>query len=61
MDLIFSVRCQKGGVERVIDLPHFGEVELVCDQRLNFDNCEGSFMFQGKFGVCDRLLEISGF
>ena len=44
-----------------MDLPCLGESELVSDGREDFDNREGSFMFRGELGVCDRSLEISGF
>ena len=61
MDLVFFVRRKKGSMERVVDLPCFGESELVGDGGEDFDNCEGSFTFGGKFGVCDGAFEISGF
>ena len=56
-----TVGSKKGSVERVMNLPHFREVELVRDGREDFDDHEGSFTFQGKLGVCDGSLEISGF
>ena len=31
MDVVLMIECKKGSVEYVIDLPHFREVELVCD------------------------------
>ena len=31
MDLVFSVRCKKGNMECMMDLPHFREAELICD------------------------------
>ena len=61
MDLVFFVRRKKGGVERVMDFPHFGESELVCDGGEDFDDREESFTFGGEFWVCDGSLEISGF
>ena len=53
MDLIFSVRNKKRSMEHVMDLPCFEEAELICDQREDLDNHEGSFMFWGEFGVGD--------
>ena len=35
----------------MVDLPHFGEVELVRDRGEDFDNCEGFFLFRSKLGV----------
>ena len=61
MDLVFSVRRKKGSMERVMDLPRFGEAELIGDGGEGLDNCEGSFSFQGELQVCDGSLEISGF
>ena len=43
-----------------MDLPRFGEAELVCDGREDFDNREGSFTFGGELGVCDGSFEVSG-
>ena len=48
-------------MERVVDLPHFGEVELVCDGGENLDNHEGSFTFQGKFEVGNGAFQVSDF
>ena len=31
MDVVFFVRGEKKSMECVMDFPHFGEVELVCD------------------------------
>ena len=61
MDLVFSVRCKKGSMECVVNLPRFGEVELIYDGREDLDDCEGSFSFGGKLWVGDRVFEISGF
>ena len=61
MDLVFLVRRKKGGVERVMDFPRFGETELISDGREDFDEREGSFTFGGELGVCDRAFKISGF
>ena len=61
MDLVFSVRRKKGGVERVVNLPRFWEAELICDRREDFDDCEGSFTFGGELGVGDGAFEVSGF
>ena len=44
-----------------MDLPRFGEAQLICDGGEDFDNREGSFMFGGELGVCDGAFEISGF
>ena len=48
-------------MECVMDLPHFRETELICDQGEDFDYCEGSFLFWGKFGVGGGSFEVSGF
>ena len=61
MDLVLFVRHKKGGVERVMDFPHFGESELVCDGGENFDNCEGSFTFGGELWVSNRAFQIPSF
>ena len=61
MDLVFSVRRKKGSVERVVDLPCFGESELICDRGEDFDDCEGSFMLWSELGVGNGAFEISGF
>ena len=61
MDFIFFVWCKKGSMEHVMDLPHFGEAELVCDGGEDFDDHEGSFMFGGEFGVCNGVFEVPGF
>ena len=45
MDLIFSVKCKKESMECVMNLPHFGEMELICDRREDFDDREESFLF----------------
>ena len=45
----------------MMDLPRFGEAELIRDWGEDFDDCERSFMFGGEPGVCDGTLEISGF
>ena len=60
MDLIFSVGYKKGSVERVMDLPHFGEAELICDRGEDFDDREGSFTFWGELWVGDRSFEVPG-
>ena len=54
MDLIFFVWCEKESMEHVMDLPCFGEVELVHYQRQDLDDYEGLFMLRSKFRVCDR-------
>ena len=61
MDLVFLVGCKKRSVECVMDLPYPQEAELVSDGGENLDYYEGSFTFQGKFGVDDGAFEISGF
>ena len=33
MNRVFIVGCEKGGMECVMNFPHFGEVELICDRR----------------------------
>ena len=60
MDFVFFVRGEKGSMECVMDLSHFGEVQLIGDWEKNFDNCEGSFTFGDEFWVCNRLFEVSG-
>ena len=60
MDLILLVGCEKRSIERVMDFPHFREVELICDRREDLDDCEGSFSFGGKLWVGDGSFEISG-
>ena len=61
MDLVFLVRRKKRSVERGMDLPRFGESELVGDGGEDFDDREGSFSFGGELGVCDGAFEVSGF
>ena len=61
MDFIFSVRRKKGSMECVMDLPCFGEAELVYDRGEDFDYCEGSLMFWSKFGAGDRVFKVSDF
>ena len=51
MDLIFLIRHKKRSIECVMDLSCFGETKLVGDQRENFDDSEGSFLFWAEFGV----------
>ena len=53
MDLIILVRHKKRNMECVMDLSCLGEAELICDQRKDLDNHEGSFMFWSKFQVGD--------
>ena len=48
-------------MECVMDLSHFGEVQLIGDWEKNFDNCEGSFTLWGEFGVGDGAFKVSGF
>ena len=48
-------------MEHVMDLPHLGEVELVCNGGDNFDYREGSFSFWSKLRVGDGTFEVSGF
>ena len=48
-------------MKRVMDLPRFGESELVCDGREDFDDREGSFTFGGEFRVGDGAFEVPGF
>ena len=43
-----------------MDFPHFGEAELVCNWRQDFDDGEGSFLFQGELWVGNRSFEIPG-
>ena len=59
MDLVFLVRYKERSVEHVMDLPCFREAELICDGQEDFDDCEGSFMFQSKFGVGNGVFEVS--
>ena len=61
MDLVFFVGCKEGGVECVMNLPCFGEAELVCNRGENFDDRERSFTFGGELGVCNGSFEVSGF
>ena len=61
MDLIFLVGSKKGGMEHVMNLPCFGEAELVRDRREDFDDCEGSFTFGGELWICNGAFEVSGF
>ena len=61
MDLVFFVWHKEGSMEHVMDLPHFREVELVCDGRQDFDNCEGSFTFGGELWVSNRAFQIPSF
>ena len=44
-----------------MDLPHFGEAELVCNWRQGLDNSEGSLSFQGELWIGNRSFEIPGF
>ena len=44
-----------------MDMPHFGKLELVDNRGENFRDGEGSFVFKSKFGVGNRVFEISGF
>ena len=48
-------------MERVVDLPRFGESELVCDGGEDFDDREGSFTFRGELWVGNGVFEVSGF
>ena len=61
MDVIFFIRGEKRSVEHVMDLPHFGEAELIHDWREDFDDSEESFLFESKLWICDRSFEVSGF
>ena len=45
----------------MMNLPRFGESELVRDGGEYFDDREGSFTFRGEFRVCDGAFEIPGF
>ena len=47
-------------MEHVMDLPHFGEAELVCNGGENFDNHEGSFIFGGELWIGNGTFEVSG-
>ena len=55
------VGCEKGDMESGVDFPHFGEAELVCDWRQDFDDCERFLSFWCELWVCDRSFEVSGF
>ena len=44
----------------MVDLPHLGKAELICDGGEDFNDCEGSFMFGGELWVSDGLFEVSG-
>ena len=48
-------------MKHVMDLPCFGKVELVCDWRQDFDDCEGSFMFWSEFQVGDGVFQVPDF
>ena len=48
-------------MKHVMDLPCFGELQLICDGGEDFDNCEGSFTFWGKLEVGNGAFEVSGF
>ena len=61
MDFVFLIRCEKRSMECVMDFPHFGEAELVCDRGENLDYHKRSFTFWGEFGVGDGAFKISGF
>ena len=61
MDFIFFVRSEKRSMEHVVNLPCFGETQLVGDQGQDLDNCEGSFIFWGEFWVSNGAFEVSGF
>ena len=48
-------------MECMMDLLRFWEAQLIGDGGEDLDNCEGSFMFQGEFGIGNGAFEISGF
>ena len=55
------IECKKRSMEHGMDLPHFREVELICDRREDLDNGEGSFPFWGELGIGDGAFQVSGF
>ena len=61
MDRVLMVGHKKGGVEHVMDFPHFGEAELIHDQKEDFDDCEGLFLLEGEYGIGNGPFEVSGF
>ena len=61
MDLVFLVRCKKGSMECRMDLPCFGEAELIRDQGKEFNYCEGSFTFWSEFWIGDGAFQVPGF
>jgi len=48
-------------MKRVVDMPRFGELELVDDGGEDFGDGEGTFTFWGEFWVSDRAFQIPGF
>ena len=61
MDLIFLVRHKERSMEHVIDLPCFGEAELIHDWREDFNYHEGPFTFWGELRVNNEASKISDF
>ena len=45
MDRVLIVGYKERSIEHEMDLPHFGEVELICNRGEDFDNSKGSFLF----------------
>ena len=61
MNFVFFVQHKKGSMKHMVNLPCFGEVELVYDGGEDFDNSEESFLLQSKLQVSNGTFEISGF
>ena len=55
MSRVLTIEHKKGGMECVMNFPHFGELELVSDQGEDLDNGEGSFSFGCELQVGDRM------
>ena len=61
MDLIFTVGCEKRGIECGVDLPCLWKAELVRDRGEDLDDREGSLMLGGELWVGDGMFEVSSF
>ena len=51
MDVVLLVGGEKRSVECVMDLLNFGEAELICDRKEDFNDHKGFFLFEGKFEI----------
>ena len=58
MDLVFLIGCEKGSVERVMDLPCFGEVELIGDGERTLMIVKGPSHFGVNFGLAIEHLRF---